>query len=103
MTMTSVSSQQPQTMLETLEMLKGILMEAREKVGDLDALTVTLTKLVELVGEGLPQLAGIAATPEEKAQMVQLREQIDELERLLQTRESILAGFSLYLKEMVEG
>lgn len=101
--MTPPSAQPSQTVLETLEMFEGILTEAREKLGDLGALAVTLTKLVELVEGGLPQLAGIKATPEEKAQMVRLRERIDELERLLQTRESILAGFSLYLKEMVEG
>lgn len=103
LTVTSASIAEPQTVLETLEMLEGILTEAREKVGDLGALSVILDKLVALVGGGLPRLAGRVATPEEKARMVSLREQIDELERFLQTRESILAGFSLYLKEMVEG
>ena len=101
--MTAVSTHDPETVLATLEMLDSILMEVREKVGDQNALADILPKLVELVGEALPRLADLKTGPEEKAQMVRLREQIAELERLLQTRESILARFSLYLKERVEG
>lgn len=102
-TLTTASAQDRETMLDALEMLKRILMEARDKLGDPGALSVILSKLATLVTEDLPSLGKMKATPEEKARMVQLQEQIDELERLLQTRDSILAGFSLYLKEMVEG
>jgi hypothetical protein len=101
--MTEVSTQNRQTVLETLELLDGILVEAREKVGDPDALTMIAHKLAILVEEALPRLAGMGSTPEEKAQMVQVRGQLEELERVLQTRQGILAGFSHFLKETVEG
>lgn len=101
--MTAISTDDPKTVLETLEMLDGILVEAREKVGNPGALATILPVLAELVAETLPRLADLETGPEEKAQMVRLRAQIVELERILQDRQSIFAGFSLYLKETVAG
>ena len=62
-----------------------------------------MSKLTELVDEVLPRLSGLDMGPEEKAQMVQVQMQIAEIERHLQMRGSILSGFSLHLKDMVQG
>lgn len=102
-TMTEVSTHDPQTVLETLEMLDGILVEARDKVRDPEALTMIAHRLATLLEEASSRLAGMGSTPEEKARMVRVRGQLEELERVLQTRQSILAGFSHFLKETVEG
>jgi hypothetical protein len=102
-TMSAVTTDDGRSMPETLEMLDSILMQARANIGDPGALAAILDKLGGLIADDLPRLAAMGAGPDEKAQMVRLQTQIVELERLLQTRESILTGFSRYLKEMVEG
>lgn len=101
--MTAVSPDDRKTVLETLTALDGVLMAARDKIGDPVALAEILPRLDALVSEALPCLAQAQTGPEEKAQLLQLRERIGEVERLLQARGSILAGFSHYLKETVAG
>ncbi|WP_439138078.1 hypothetical protein [Roseicyclus sp.] len=88
---------------DKLDLLDAILAEVRSNVGDPAALGVIVQNLSTLVEEGLPDLAGTDTEPDAKAQMLRLRAQIAELEQLLHTHQSILAGFSIYLKELVEG
>lgn len=101
--MTEVLTHDRKTVRETLELLDGILVEAREKVGDPDALTMIAQRLATLVEEAAPRLAEMGSTPEDKAQLVRVRGQLEELERVLHSRQGILAGFPHFLKEMVEG
>ena len=101
--MPAVAIDDGRSMPETLEMLDGILKQASASIGDPGALAAILDKLVGLLADDVQRLAAIGAGPEDKARMVRLKTQIVELERLLQTRESILTGFSRYLKETVEG
>jgi hypothetical protein len=86
-----------------LDLLDAILADVRKSVGDPAALGVIVTTLSTLVEEGLPDLAGVDAGPDAKAQILRLRAQIAELEQLLHNHQSILAGFSNYLRESVEG
>lgn len=88
---------------DMLGMLEGTLVEARAHSGDPGALAPIISKLVGLVEEGLPRLSGLQMGPEEKAVMLRLQAQIAELERFLQIRAGVLAGFSLYLREFAEG
>ncbi|WP_416914069.1 hypothetical protein [Seohaeicola sp.] len=92
-----------QVLGDTLNQLDALLVDLRENVGDPAALGVIVQNLVALVEGGLAGLAGMEPVPEAKAQMVRLRGQITELEQLLHNHQSILSGFSVYLKELVEG
>ena len=91
------------TAQDILKMLQSSLSEIGENLGDPGALAPVMSKLTELVDEVLPRLSGLEMGPEEKAQMVQVQMQIAEIERHLQMRGSILSGFSLHLKEMIQG
>ena len=93
----------PCSILDALKVLDGILVEVKEKVGDPVALTHVMGRLATLVEDVLPGLVKMTAGPEEKAQLVLVKEKIAEVERLLQTRVGILTGFSLHLKDLVEG
>lgn len=88
---------------DSLDQLDALLGELREKIGDQVALGVIVPNLATLVEGGLADLAAMETGPEAKAKMARLRMQITELEQLLHNHQSILAGFSVYLKELVEG
>lgn len=88
---------------DMIDQLDAILVDLRIKVADPAALGEAVESLAVLVDGGLEGLVGMEAGPETKAQMVRLRAQIAELEQNLQNQQSILAGFSIYLRELVEG
>lgn len=92
-----------QVVANSLEQLDVLLGELRENIGDPAALGLIVQKLATLVEGGLSDLAERKTEPEAKAKVVQLRMQITELEQILQNHQSILAGFSVYLKGLVEG
>lgn len=89
-------------MRDSLEQLDALLGELRENIGDPVELGMIIPKFVALVEGGLTNLAAMETGPEAKAKIARLRMQITELEQLLHSNQSILAGFSVYLKKLVE-
>ena len=91
------------TALETLAAFETRLKALTEHMGDPAELVPAVNALVKLVEEGFPRLSEMDMGPDEKVKMVQLQGQIAEMEQILQMRGSMLSGFSLHLKEMIQG
>ena len=92
-----------QAVPDSLEQLDALLGQLNENIGDPATLGVIIQNLASLVEGGLSDLAERGTEPEAKAKVAHLAMQITELEQILQNRQSILAGFSVYLKGLVEG
>ena len=92
-----------QAVANSLKQLDVLLGELRENIGDPATLGVIIQNLASLLEGGLSELAERGTEPEAKAKVAHLAMQITELEQILHNRQSILAGFSVYLKGLVEG
>lgn len=91
------------TALETLAAFETRLKAITEHMGDPAELVPAVNALVKLVEEGFPRLSEMDMGPDEKVKMGQVQGQIAEMEQILQMRGSMLSGFSLHLKEMIQG
>ena len=91
------------TALEALAAFETRLKAITEHMGDPAELVPAVNALVKLVEEGFSRLSEMDMGPDEKVKMVQVQGQIAEMEQILQMRGSMLSGFSLHLKEMIQG
>lgn len=83
--------------------LDGALTHVRENLHDLDALEDAVAELTQITTTGLTGLRACDLSADDRDQAELVLQKLHQLEQKLHLRGSILTGFSLKLKELVEG
>lgn len=83
--------------------LDGVLTQVSENLHDLDILEKTITELTTITTTDLAVLRASDLSDANRDQAELVLQKLHQLEQKLHLRGSILAGFSLKLKELIEG